>query len=359
MARSRRSSILGAVILVLLCVAAPSRAVDLPLDGSRLRLADASDPAARRNLVEFIDDAVDLGGLDPTVTGATAYLGQVEQGAVTAIPLPADGWHRTGNAPRIDFKYKSGTGPVAAVRLVDGRSIRFTARGPEAYGLAGVPQGAVGVIVTVGGTRFCGLFGGTVTRDDGRAFLAREAPAPAACPVLGTTTTTTTSTTTTTTLAARGQPCAAGTECQSGFCADGVCCTSACDGPCQTCDAAGRVGFCDPLPAGQNFDECGNTGGCGFCSGGPSCTVVPFGGICRPVACSADYFLVESLVCQPLSQYPDNGVCVPPGGPSYESCYPYACTSTPTAQCLTSCTPTAGCAPGASCGADGKCHGPG
>ena len=33
-----------------------------------------------------------------------------------------------------------------------------------------------------------------------------------------------------------GQLCAAGNECTSGFCVDGVCCNNACDGQCRTCE---------------------------------------------------------------------------------------------------------------------------
>jgi hypothetical protein len=42
-----------------------------------------------------------------------------------------------------------------------------------------------------------------------------------------------------------GLACDADQECASGFCADGVCCESACDGLCQQCGAAG---YCDAFP---------------------------------------------------------------------------------------------------------------
>lgn len=47
---------------------------------------------------------------------------------------------------------------------------------------------------------------------------------------------------------ANGQGCQAGTECASGFCVDGVCCDSACDGVCESC-AAPTPGECSPVPA--------------------------------------------------------------------------------------------------------------
>jgi hypothetical protein len=136
---------------------------------------------------------------DPRITGATLYVGRVGVGDVTALDLPADGWSGTGGAPT-DFKYKSRSGAVVAARIIDGRSIRLSARGDGAYPLGGVPQGGVGVIIDVGGLRFCGFFGGQVTKDGGRSFRARNAPAPAGgCTVLGTTTTSSSSTSTSTT----------------------------------------------------------------------------------------------------------------------------------------------------------------
>lgn len=43
--------------------------------------------------------------------------------------------------------------------MVDGRTIELTARGSDAYALDGVPQQAIDVIVDIGATRFCSVFG--------------------------------------------------------------------------------------------------------------------------------------------------------------------------------------------------------
>jgi hypothetical protein len=173
-------------------------AVDVPLNGGEIRLADSPRPQGRRNLVGLIDPSLDLSSVDPSVTGATVYIGPVT-GPATVLDLPASGWNRTGNAPRLDFKYKSRAGAIRAARLIDGRSIRFTAKGEGAYALDGTPQEAIGVVIEIGGTRFCSTFGGTITRNDGQRFQARNAGAPASCSSFGATTTTTTSSTTTTT----------------------------------------------------------------------------------------------------------------------------------------------------------------
>ncbi|MFO0757190.1 MAG: hypothetical protein U0359_11915 [Byssovorax sp.] len=44
-----------------------------------------------------------------------------------------------------------------------------------------------------------------------------------------------------------GKACASGSDCQSGACVDGVCCSSACNGPCMACNLPGSPGTCKPV----------------------------------------------------------------------------------------------------------------
>lgn len=155
-----------------------------PVAGSRLRVDDVGDPRGKRNAVTLTDAAILLAGLDPTVTGATATIGQ-PGGAATVIDLPARGWTRSGSGRRTGFKYKSRSEGVLAARLIDGRSIRLSARAAGIHGLGGMPQGELGVVVQIGSARFCARFGGTIRVDDGAHFVAGRAPAPPACPVFG------------------------------------------------------------------------------------------------------------------------------------------------------------------------------
>jgi hypothetical protein len=58
---------------------------------------------------------------------------------------------------------------------------------------------------------------------------------------------------------ANGEPCTAATasSCQSGICADNVCCNAACTGTCESC-VAGQRGRCDPVADNMDPDtECG------------------------------------------------------------------------------------------------------
>ncbi|WP_437877907.1 kelch repeat-containing protein [Sorangium sp. So ce513] len=70
----------------------------------------------------------------------------------------------------------------------------------------------------------------------------------------------------------RGAPCAAGSDCASGFCADAVCCDAACDGPSHACavaEGASRDGVCTPLSGtGGSGGSGGEAGGGGATGGG-------------------------------------------------------------------------------------------
>ncbi len=52
------------------------------------------------------------------------------------------------------------------------------------------------------------------------------------------------------TLKVQGVSCASSAECQTGFCADGVCCNQACSGSCDRCNlSSASLGTCAPAPA--------------------------------------------------------------------------------------------------------------
>jgi hypothetical protein len=117
------------------------------------------------------------------------------------------------------------------------------------------------------------------------------------------------------TLPQANQACTVAAQCASGFCVDGVCCDTACDGACQTCSQTGKVGTCarvknatdDTCTDGSTCDAtgacrkvlgqgcsaatqcasgscvdgvCCATGACGTCQ---ACTVPGFEGKCAPV----------------------------------------------------------------------------
>jgi hypothetical protein len=96
-----------------------------------------------------------------------------------------------------------------------------------------------------------------------------------------------------------GQICGSGVECTSTFCADGLCCNTACGGDnpndCQTCrylSGAPQDGVCGPVPA-QNKIVCRpSTGSCDIAE---SCNGVS-------MSCPADTYIADGTTCS-------NGAC--------------------------------------------------
>jgi hypothetical protein len=100
-----------------------------------------------------------------------------------------------------------------------------------------------------------------------------------------------------------GQTCQAAPECLSGACVDGVCCDGPCNGACQACNLAGRVGQCGPTSA-QGTDplciatqRCDGVGACKS-SNGQSCSA---GGTCASGLCPAGICCADASCTPALS----------------------------------------------------------
>lgn len=69
---------------------------------------------------------------------------------------------------------------------------------------------------------------------------------------------------------ANGQKCYGALDCKSGFCVDGVCCDTSCQGDCRACNLSGTTGTCTFRPAGAVDDTCNgvhmNCDGAGTCA---------------------------------------------------------------------------------------------
>ena len=71
---------------------------------------------------------------------------------------------------------------------------------------------------------------------------------------------------------ALGLSCAAGNECSSGNCVDGVCCGSDCGGTCRACNLLGAVGACTDVPVRMDpANDCGAA----LCSGAAGACISP------------------------------------------------------------------------------------
>ncbi|MDI3291309.1 MopE-related protein [Polyangium sp. 15x6] len=79
-----------------------------------------------------------------------------------------------------------------------------------------------------------------------------------------------------------GAACADGTECESGFCVDNICCDAACNGTCEACSAAktgGTDGTCSFVKVNTDLDnecpgaaDCNGAGACELPNGAGTCT---------------------------------------------------------------------------------------
>ena len=151
-----------------------------------------------------------------------------------------------------------------------------------------------------------------------------------------------------------GASCQGNSDCESDFCADGVCCTTACNGPCVSCDQVGSEGTCKPVPAktpdpnkickdeGQN--SCGTSG---VCDGKGACERYAAGTVCGAGRCEGGSQI-------PASTCDGMGSCkTSPPIP----CAPFVCGGN---ACKSRCTVDADCTGGNSCqnGSCGK-KGPG
>ena len=89
--------------------------------------------------------------------------------------------------------------------------------------------------------------------------------------------------------AKNGTACSSASACASGFCVDGVCCESACDGICVSCNRAGQAGKCSAYAAGSDPQkECGlGSGACrSTCNGAGACDYPQYGTPCGTcIAC--------------------------------------------------------------------------
>jgi hypothetical protein len=150
--------------------------------------------------------------------------------------------------------------------------------------------------------------------------------------------------------AAFGAPCARPTECQSGFCVQGVCCRTACTETCHTCNAPSSAGACVPVAAGQDplnqclaqpASTCGRAGGC---DGKGGCLVHAAGVECAEQSC-VDSSEILARVCD------GRGAC---GGGSRRDCGGYSCQGS---ACGNSCSSSSRCRGSFAC-VGGACVGP-
>jgi hypothetical protein len=141
-----------------------------------------------------------------------------------------------------------------------------------------------------------------------------------------------------------GALCSDRADCLSDICAQGVCCATACSGPCRSCALPATMGACMNVPTGAP-DPAGtcmvtSEAGCGTngrCEAG-ACQRYPQGARCLAASCPA-----TGTTLTPESTCDGAGACVTPAA---SSCFPFACGA---GACKSTCASTADCAPPAVC----------
>ena len=141
-------------------------------------------------------------------------------------------------------------------------------------------------------------------------------------------------------LKTNGSQCSQASECKSNFCAQGVCCNSACTDACLTCNLSASKGTCtavaDGTPDPQGICKVTATATClttGLCKSG-ACANVDSGKNCNAAYCAADL-----LSSTPASACDGKGQCVPP---TNITCPPFKCDST-TGLCKATCKADTDC----------------
>jgi hypothetical protein len=152
-----------------------------------------------------------------------------------------------------------------------------------------------------------------------------------------------------------GGTCSGGTQCTSGFCADGVCCNNACDGTCEACvqsKTGVASGHCAAVSSGTDPDNecssdgttCGHTGACDHNggSGGGACAYTSSGTSCAGTfSCSG-----SGNTSRTTGSCDGAGTCKQSAAMA-GSCAPYTCASS--TACATSCAANSDCTSGSSC----------
>jgi hypothetical protein len=139
--------------------------------------------------------------------------------------------------------------------------------------------------------------------------------------------------------ASANQTCTTGPQCASGFCVDGVCCDTACNGSCVSCALTGKVGTCSPVKNATD-DTCG---GDSICDPSATCRK-NLGKSCSASNECASGNCVDGVCCTSSAC----GTCQACGVPGFEG----SCTAVPR---FTD-DADSGCSGASTCNGLGECH---
>lgn len=91
----------------------------------------------------------------------------------------------------------------------------------------------------------------------------------------------------------RGNTCTTASDCDTGYCVDGVCCEQSSCGSCQACNTAAAPGQCGPVANAEDADTCTGTK---FCDATGACKVKA-GQTCGAASQCLSGFCVDGVCC--------------------------------------------------------------
>jgi len=124
---------------------------------------------------------------DPVLHGASLRLVSGDGVQFAGVyPLPASNWRYVGHpGSNLGYRYRDSAfafGPVRGVSVRNQLTSALVAVWPKAGLSLDQNPSPVGVVLRLGGTRYCMSFGGTTLFVPDLHFGGTDAPAPAACP---------------------------------------------------------------------------------------------------------------------------------------------------------------------------------
>lgn len=179
-------------LTVLVLAASTAGAMDVPVSGKKLTISASQETASKRKL-SFTSADAGLGApyADPT-TGASLFVFASNQsgGCRALVDLPAVNWTPIkGDGAAFGWQYKDQTASAGGVLKLllkpagSGGKLTLKIKGANfPCDLSASTQAVpVAITLTVGGTRYCAAFGGTVSKNETGKLAAKNAPAPGAC----------------------------------------------------------------------------------------------------------------------------------------------------------------------------------
>lgn len=185
-----KSLLLFPLACLVLGVAAPASAADVPVSGTRATLKGGADNAKKREvIIELKDPAITAPFADPK-DGATLRISTTPGDGRCSVEIPLDGkhWSALGRLGKKGFRYKGKPKRTQGIQLVKIKSGKITIRGggkhwPCDLGADSQPL-PLRVELRLGGesgTLYCAAFGGTVKANKKGRFAAKAAGAPETC----------------------------------------------------------------------------------------------------------------------------------------------------------------------------------